>query len=724
MSAARVKSIEKSQKPTEPFSPIHAARRIPAADSTAAFEVDSRPQVASNLAVQRLFRARAIQAQLTISQPADADEREADRVAEQVVSAKPAGTIQRQCAACAAGTTCPTCGEDERVQPKEKPGHTPQFNSKAASQIAPLREGGQPLPSSARTFFEPRFGRDFSHVRVHTDAAAQQSAQDLNANAYTSGQNIVFGTNRFAPGTQEGQRLLAHELTHVVQQSAQGAASQGVVQRQRCSDILNADEVPGVTRGVEVESAVRADLIGQLGAQNIVQGLSIPGASARSYRMEECGGFQRTRPPGTGFPDLAFRQYPRGRTVELAEVKIGTWPCLYLAEKQVDNYVALAKGNEDYKRQLGVDDFELMPTSRFTPTQLRDPDTGTPIDVAWCSPGVIVYKAVASRNKEKEKDKEPKDKEPGPGDALPEQLLKLGAELVPVLAAVGLLDIAFAIAGVLGAIFTSPLMALAAVVLGIAFFWDGLKSLANMVAGAAQRVWDAIAGFAEWVRGRLAAILDLLQQLGTKLAELGNLLAKVVTLLADKLAKALTWIAGRIAAGGRWVGHQIASAAEAIWDWLWGSDVEISVPVIDMPVTEDTTHCAMVAHEDTIIRLDTDLLFTFDHWDLKEEANVPLGKAAAQIIPLLQNKDARIIIEGYTDVIGSYEYNQRLSEQRAATVASWFVNNHHVPESRIHIEGYGKTRAQAKSNDEEGRKKDRRVDIWVPKSGSVQKVCW
>jgi hypothetical protein len=67
---------------------------------------------------------------------------------------------------------------------------------------------------------EQRFDYDFSRVRVHTGAAAEQSAQDVNAHAYTVGHNIVFGSGRFAPRTRGGQRLLAHELTHVVQQSA------------------------------------------------------------------------------------------------------------------------------------------------------------------------------------------------------------------------------------------------------------------------------------------------------------------------------------------------------------------------------------------------------------------------------------------------------------------------------------------------------------------------
>ncbi|MEA2165497.1 MAG: hypothetical protein QOK37_3624 [Thermoanaerobaculia bacterium] len=69
---------------------------------------------------------------------------------------------------------------------------------------------------------EPRFGHDFSQVRVHTGTDANQSAEEVNAHAYTVGHDIVFGAGRFAPGTQEGQRLLAHELTHVVQQFHEG----------------------------------------------------------------------------------------------------------------------------------------------------------------------------------------------------------------------------------------------------------------------------------------------------------------------------------------------------------------------------------------------------------------------------------------------------------------------------------------------------------------------
>jgi hypothetical protein len=87
-----------------------------------------------------------------------------------------------------------------------------------------LRSPGQPLDASSRGYFEPRFGHDFSRVRVHSDAGAAQSARDINARAYTVGNNIVFGAGPFAPGEAAGRQLLAHELAHVVQNTAARAA--------------------------------------------------------------------------------------------------------------------------------------------------------------------------------------------------------------------------------------------------------------------------------------------------------------------------------------------------------------------------------------------------------------------------------------------------------------------------------------------------------------------
>src|SRR5262245_59405194 len=78
--------------------------------------------------------------------------------------------------------------------------------------------GGAPLSKAARAYFEPRFGHDFSKVRVHADEAAANAARREHSVAFTQGQDIVFGAEAYAPGTPDGDRVLAHELAHVVQQ--------------------------------------------------------------------------------------------------------------------------------------------------------------------------------------------------------------------------------------------------------------------------------------------------------------------------------------------------------------------------------------------------------------------------------------------------------------------------------------------------------------------------
>jgi Domain of unknown function (DUF4157) len=89
---------------------------------------------------------------------------------------------------------------------------------RAESALASVRDGGQPLPRSVRTFFEPRFGADFSKVRIHSGSQAAESTRSIRARAFTFGRDVVFGRGEYLPERQEGQWLLAHELTHVVQQ--------------------------------------------------------------------------------------------------------------------------------------------------------------------------------------------------------------------------------------------------------------------------------------------------------------------------------------------------------------------------------------------------------------------------------------------------------------------------------------------------------------------------
>jgi hypothetical protein len=248
MAVGNVKSIEKTQKTSEPSSATRGfARRPSIGISQGTFDTALVPQMAGNLAVQRLFRAGAFRAKLAISQSGDPDEEEADRIAEQVVSSAPTRTISRKCAACAADvTTCPKCEEEEKLRRKEKPSEAPQSTPAMHSQISPLLGGGQPLPSAMRSFFEPRFGQDFSGVRIHTNTQATEFARGISARAFTIGENVVFGASEYTPESQEGMRLIAHELSHVVQNVV--ALSPAVIQRQPSSASPSAPTTGGMPR--------------------------------------------------------------------------------------------------------------------------------------------------------------------------------------------------------------------------------------------------------------------------------------------------------------------------------------------------------------------------------------------------------------------------------------------------------------------------------------------
>ncbi len=145
---------------------------------------------------------KRLQTKLAIGASNDPLEQEADRVADQVL-ATPAHF--------AVGGAAPRI-QRFAGQPATEAATAP------ASVDHVLAGSGRPLEPALRHDMEQRFGHDFSRVRVHADAAAGQSAQDVNANAYTAGHHIAFGVGRFSPGTRAGQALLAHELTHVVQQ--------------------------------------------------------------------------------------------------------------------------------------------------------------------------------------------------------------------------------------------------------------------------------------------------------------------------------------------------------------------------------------------------------------------------------------------------------------------------------------------------------------------------
>jgi hypothetical protein len=109
--------------------------------------------------------------------------------------------------------------EEETVQTQRASDQSPAVTPSFEASLSVIKDSGQPLSDNVRSFFEPRFGHDFSNVRVHYDDQAVESARAVNARAFTLGPDVVFGAGQYMPGTAAGRKLLAHELTHVVQQN-------------------------------------------------------------------------------------------------------------------------------------------------------------------------------------------------------------------------------------------------------------------------------------------------------------------------------------------------------------------------------------------------------------------------------------------------------------------------------------------------------------------------
>ncbi len=198
-----------------------------------------------------------VQPKLKIGQPNDKYEQEADRVADEVMR-MPEPKVQRQVGVQEDEDeeiiqTKPITSkitplvqrqiseededeEDEEEIIQKKGAASRNFSTvtkDAESSIESLKENsGMPLPEKIRSYMEPRFGQDFSRVRIHTDTKAAASVQSVNASAFTLGHDVVFGAGQYAPEATEGRKLLAHELTHVIQQGRDHEYTwQGVVQR-------------------------------------------------------------------------------------------------------------------------------------------------------------------------------------------------------------------------------------------------------------------------------------------------------------------------------------------------------------------------------------------------------------------------------------------------------------------------------------------------------------
>ena len=244
-----------------------------------------------------------VQAKLRIGAPNDKHEQEADHVADVVTrmpdpstnsgplleSASSPPVLRRTCEACERGGGLrPECDEEESLrrrpaeededclQTKPAAGHHPMLDPGVESGIQAVRGRGQPLSEPARRFFEPRFGRDFRGVRIHTDARAAETAGAIRARAFTIGQDVVFGANQYSPDTRRGRNSLPMSW------------------RIRCSRI---DELSKAGR-VDPPSPPACLRNGSLReSSNIVQRLAVPDEPPTNGLPGEP---TESQPPGTG----------------------------------------------------------------------------------------------------------------------------------------------------------------------------------------------------------------------------------------------------------------------------------------------------------------------------------------------------------------------------------------------------------------------------------------
>ncbi len=189
-----------------------------------------------------------------------------------------------------------TLPEEEELQMKrvqrEALGGVPEVTDEIESRIEGQRGGGRGLPDSAREFFEPRFGQDFSGVQIHTGKEADMLNRQLDARAFTTGSDIFFRDGEYNPESSGGRELLAHELTHVVQQGASEAIRtkpDGTIQRQDTGDTASAAATTAAAtapaRDTSVEGALTSAALGEIRGQALARTLKLGMYATRGMQV-------------------------------------------------------------------------------------------------------------------------------------------------------------------------------------------------------------------------------------------------------------------------------------------------------------------------------------------------------------------------------------------------------------------------------------------------------
>lgn len=235
--------VRAERKPSAPGRNLQTLRTA-ALPSAYRSSLNTFQRALGNQAMQRQFNTIPLQTKLTVNQPGDIYEQEADRVADQVMrmtdpavpshevptaitTYRPA-QVQRQASDMPSAESDTDAPEEEEEPTVEEVLQTKSLDDGRCPEPAPLadtlqrrRGHGQPLPIATRNWMEERFGADFGRVQIHNDSEAAWMNSALGARAFTHGHDIYFQQGEYHPAAPHGQRLLAHELTHVLQQTGQ-----------------------------------------------------------------------------------------------------------------------------------------------------------------------------------------------------------------------------------------------------------------------------------------------------------------------------------------------------------------------------------------------------------------------------------------------------------------------------------------------------------------------
>lgn len=322
------------------------------------------------------------------------------------VSTKPtgslaAGLLQRQCACGnqALGGECSACKNSKQSLRRKSAGANRSDVPPIVHDV--LRASGRPLDAATRDFMEPRFQRDFSNVRVHSDARAAESAQSVGALAYTVGDQVVFGASSYAPETAAGRRLLAHELAHVAQQQGQAPSAQAAragLQLGASDDALEHE----ADRAADAALAGRA-LPATAATRPVLQRQAAGGAAARDVHTPS------TAPPDSTSPRThAVTNYGLGIfESELSSFRVGS-PCmltlrLNLSFDFVDTSAGFAESSETgaptrtrwspTEQNAWINTFVRAVTSRWSYRYQLVPTSNTTAGCLW--PSTVCDRAMA-----------------------------------------------------------------------------------------------------------------------------------------------------------------------------------------------------------------------------------------------------------------------------------------------------------------------------------------